>query len=286
MFLLSIFGEIMPLLVDDLSVWDISFRLVGQDPRKLWFHIPLEVKDHFRNLTDAIIKGELGCMTITLEKRDFESDDKEFSVYHWLDHIYACIGDQYYNRKLLRWARVERFDFKLWCERMNVPLPEFWFPPGWNLEYDLPEGHIHPGFFYYRRDWTDDDWKSWKKEQDAIEAGKSVNVSQAITQNEPEPIQPSEPSSPSSGASPMEDAVEKMRPNQEARIACQQIAKVIWQNEPDRTIASVVKDEIIQKYGGGGFYVDETVREWVKVVAPPHVRNRRGAPRKNKGEDK
>jgi hypothetical protein len=77
----------MPLFVDDLSVWDISFRLAGHVPRKLRFRIPLEVEDHFRNLMDAILKGELGCMTITLEKRDFESDEKEFSVYHWLDDI-------------------------------------------------------------------------------------------------------------------------------------------------------------------------------------------------------
>ena len=48
----------------------------------------------------------------------------------------------------------------------------------------------------------------------------------------------------------------------------------------------VVRDELIQKFGGGSFYVDETVREWVKVIAPLKVRNRRGAPRKNRGEDK
>jgi len=79
----------MPLLVDDLSVWDIGFRLAGHDSRKLWFRIPLEVEDHFRNLMVAILKGDLSCVTITLEKRDFDSDEKVFSVYHWLDDIYA-----------------------------------------------------------------------------------------------------------------------------------------------------------------------------------------------------
>ncbi len=275
----------MPLLVDDLSVWDISFRLAGHDPRKLWFRIPLEVEDHFRNLMLAILKGELACETITLEKRDFEPDEKGLSVYHWLDDIYACIHGRYHNRKLLRWAQVERFDFKLWCERMNTPLPEFWFPPGWNLEYELPEGHISPGHGYIRRDWTSEDWKAWHQEQDATEAVKMNGASQPVP-NEPELDQPAEPTSPPAETNPIEEAANKMRPNQEARIACQQIARVIWQDEPDRTIASVVKDELIQKYGGGSFYVDETVREWVKVVAPPHVRNRRGAPRKNGGESK
>jgi len=64
------------LLVDDLSVRDISFRLAGHDPRKLWFCIPLEVEDHFRNLMNAILKSELACKSIELEKRDFEPDEK------------------------------------------------------------------------------------------------------------------------------------------------------------------------------------------------------------------
>lgn len=275
----------MPLLVDHLSVWDISFRWAGYDPHRLWLRLPLLVRDNFRLLMDAILKGELACMTITLEKRDFEPDEKEFSVYHWLDDIYACIGGHHYNRKLLRSALVERFDFMLWCERMKVPLPEFWFPPGWNLEYELPEGHLHPGYVYYRRDWTSDDWKAWKLEQDALEAEKTNGASQPPL-NESELNQPSAPPLPPVSASLIEDAANKMRRNQETRIACQQIAKAIWQDEPDRTIASVVKDELIQKYGNGGFYVDETVRDWVKVVAPPHVRGRRGAPRKNRGGDK
>jgi len=275
----------MPLLVDDLSVWDISFRLAGHDPRKLRFRIPLEVKDHFRNLMFAILKGELGCLTITLEKRNFEPDEKELSVYHWIDDIYACGGDHHYNRKLLRWALVDRFDFMLWCERMKIPLPEFWFPPGWNLEYELPEGHLHPGYSYYRRDWTSDDWKAWKLEQDALTAENAITASSPAL-SMPELNQATSSPLPPASATHMEGAANKMRPNQEACIACQQIAKMIWQNEPDRTIASVVRDELIQKYGGGSFYVDETVREWVKIVAPLKVRNRRGAPRKNRGEDK
>ena len=233
---------------------------------------------------NAILKSELACKSIELEKRDFEPDEKEFSVYHWLDDIRACIFGRYYNRKLLRWAQIERFDFKLWCERMNAPLPEFWFPPGWNLQYELPEGDIPPGHYYLRRDWTSEDRKAWQQEQDAMKAKKTDGAIQH-TLSETGLNQSSEPPLPAS-VSPMEDAALKMRPNQEARIACQQIAKVIWQNEPDRTIASVMKDDLIQKYGGGSFYVDDTVREWVKVVAPPHVSKRRGAPRKNRGEEK
>lgn len=259
----------MSLITEDLSVWEIGLRWAGHDPQRLWIRIPLEAKDNFRTLMDAILKGDIACLTIDLEKRHYERWEKQFSVYHWIDDIYDCIYGRHFNRKMLRWAQIERFDFKLWCERMNAPLPEFWFPSGWNLEYELPEGHIPPGHYYVRKDWTSEDWAAWKQEQEAMNAQSSQ--------------QPESPSSPSPNK--MDDASEKMRPNQEARIACQQIAKAIWKEQPDRTIASVVKDELIQKYGGGSFYEDATVREWVKVVAPPHVRNRRGAPRKNGGEN-
>lgn len=35
----------MPLLVNELPVWDIGFRLAGHEPRKLWFRVPIEVED-------------------------------------------------------------------------------------------------------------------------------------------------------------------------------------------------------------------------------------------------
>ena len=265
----------MPLLVNELSIWEIGLRWAGHDPDRVWLRFPLPVKDNFSTLMDAILKGELACITITLEKRRFEPEEKELSSDHWLEDMYACIGGKSFNRKLLGWALIDRFDFKLWCERMNAPLPEFWFPAGWNLEYDLPEGHLPPGYSYYRRDWTGEDWKEWQKEQDALQAEKTSSSTRTAS-NDSELSQDQPPAS----SKHMTDAADKMRPNQEARVACQQIAKVIWQNEPDRTIASVVRDELIQKFGGGSFYVDETVREWVKVVAPPDVKDRRGRPKK------
>ena len=217
---------------------------------------------------DAILSAELLCDTITLEKpSENRKVEPEFSVYRFLDDIYACSAGQYFNRKMLRWASIDRNDFKLWCERRNIPLPEFWFPPGWNLEYDRPEGESLPGHWYYRRDWTSEQWEQWRKQQ-AEEVGS----------DSPERID----NPPASESSKEAKAVEKLRPNQEARIACRQIAKAIWQVDPTRTISSVVSDELIQKYGGGDHFVEETVREWIKSVARQEVR-RPGRPRKNGG---
>ena len=77
----------MPLLAEELSLWDIAFRWTGLDPDRHCLRLPLAVKDHFRNLMDAILKGDLLCLSILLEKREFESDEKQYSAYFWLDDI-------------------------------------------------------------------------------------------------------------------------------------------------------------------------------------------------------
>ena len=242
----------MPILIEDLSVWDISFRWAGCDPRKFYFRIPLEVENNFRNLMNAILSAEIECETISLEKRDYAPDEQKESIYYWLDDIYACIGGKRFNRKLFRWAYIERYSFSLWCERMNIPLPEFWFPKGWNLHYELPDNAMHPGYNYELQKWTHEERVEYFNGLKQTESGKTV-----FTES-------------------------KNRPNQETRVACQQIAKKIWSKEPNRTIASVIKDPLIQEYGGAGPYVDDTVREWIKTIAPQPVRNRRGRPPKNR----
>lgn len=248
----------MPILSASLSVWELSFRWAGYDPRQNWFRLPLVVEDHARNLINAILAANLACENITLEKREFASDEKKFSVYYWLDDMRDCIYGRRFDRRLLRWAHIDRYDFKLWCERMNIPLPEFWFPPDWNLEYQLPENEVAPGHLHVCRDWTDEEWAGYRESRQT--EGPFVAEVEAI-------------------APP--SAEDKLRPSQACRLACQQIASMLWRDDPDRTIASVVADELIQKYGGGSYYNDATVRDWVKVMAPPHVRDRRGRPPKN-----
>lgn len=64
------------------------------------------------------------------------------------------------------------------------------------------------------------------------------------------------------------------------RTACQVIAEAIWKEDPGKTIADMVTDERIQRYGGAHHYGHDAVRRWVKAVAPAAVSQKRGRPRK------
>ncbi|TXI18213.1 MAG: hypothetical protein E6Q62_07215 [Nitrosomonas sp.] len=269
----------MPLIVDELTVWDISFRWSGYDPTEIWFRLPLTVKDNSRLLMQAILHGEIVCETMTLAKRPPDSKaDPKYYIRTYTDDVYACIHGKRYNRKLLKWAVLNRMDFHDWCKSRSIPLPEFWFPPGWKLDFEMPElgtyalrafhiepeqeGGVHIGFF--SPGGVDEESKDQQGEVGIVSRNSNV-----LSQN----------------SVPFSEKEEVLRTNQRIKIACQQIASIIWKNDRNPTIASVVKNELIQKYGGAASYEEDTVREWIKQVAPSEVRNRRGRPRKNGGEE-
>lgn len=238
----------MPILVDELSVWDISFRWAGQDPRKLYFRIPLEAENNARTLIDAIHKAELSCESITLEKREFDKNEKKYSFYYWVDDFFATTSGRFVSRDLLKWAHVSRYDFMQWCQRMNAPLPEFWFPNGWNLEYILPENELHPGLSYAIKDWPEDARKEYVANLKEPNLNKTSQSDVTI------------------------------RPNQKARIACQVIAISLWKTNSTMTIADMIKRPEIQDLGGAKSYVPDVVRRWLSEVAPSEIKANRGRP--------
>lgn len=248
----------MPLITEELSVWDIGLRWAGHDPDCLWLRLPLAAKDNFRLLMEAILSGEIICNTLTLAKLPPDSKaDPRFYIRTYIDEVYDCIHGQRYNRKLLKWATLDRKDFHEWCERRGITPPEFWFSPGWKLDYDV-EQFGHPGLWVrHVEPEHEGDLAHFAYERDDAHAGLDQDVQDAET----------------TGAA--------LRVSQRLKLVCQQIATVIWKEDKTRTIASVVRDELIQKYGGAAPYNDDTVREWIKEVAPLEVRNKRGRPRKN-----
>lgn len=130
----------MAILTETLSVWEIGFRWAEEDPQRYRFRIPLPVRDNFRLMMDAILQGHLDCETLSLSKWGPEDgeDMRPFFIRHHLTEVEACIAGFGFDRKLMRWAGVSRESFQEWCERQGIPLPAFWFPPGWKLDYEWP----------------------------------------------------------------------------------------------------------------------------------------------------
>lgn len=134
----------MPLLADELPLWEIGLRWAGRDSTWRWLWLPLAVRDNFRTLMRAVLHGELTCDTLSLAKwQETDGDDlRPLFIRHHLPKVLACIEGSRYSRSLLRWAVINRWDFMTWCERQGVPLPEFWFPPAWKLTYEQPQDEL------------------------------------------------------------------------------------------------------------------------------------------------
>lgn len=79
----------------------------------------------------------------------------------------------------------------------------------------------------------------------------------------------------------------KLRPDQEDKAKCQGIARGLWKQHPDMTIADMARRREILVEGNGKAYTGKnTLRNWLKEVAPEAVRKRRGRPKKQKPSGK
>ena len=254
----------MPLDADELSVWDIGFRWAEHDPARFWLRIPVAVRDNFRVLMKAILSGEIICQTLCLDKRPPDSKaDRRFYIRTYIDDIYACIHDSRHDRKLLRWAAIDRADFLTWCSCRGISPPEFWFPPGWKTAYEHPQ-EIWPGLVVRHKEPEDN--------------GTLVSFSYKW----PEDLVTDDNKVPDVASDEHQRA---LRQNQAARVACRQVAAVLWQKNSNLRIAEVIRDELTQEYCGAKYFNEETIREWIKDIAPTHVRARRGRPTKKNGDE-
>lgn len=251
----------MPILVDELSVWDISFRWAEYDPDNFYIRLPLPVKDNFRLLISAILNGEIICNTLCLDKRPPDSKaDPAYYIRTHIDDVYSCIFGKKYNRKLLKWATLNRNWFYEWCTRRGIAPPEFWFPTGWKVDYDPPIGG-YPGFCMRHEEPKDSNTTvafsfHWPEEDEEDNEGEDLSNS------------------------------DFNRPSQLTRIACQVIAQNIWKNDINVSISDMVRRSEIQVLGGARHYGFEAVRRWLSKVAPPEVSAKVGRrPKKTTTED-
>jgi hypothetical protein len=67
----------------------------------------------------------------------------------------------------------------------------------------------------------------------------------------------------------------KLRPSQKHRLACRDVAKVLWDKEPTLTIVAMSKRPEIIKACNGKRYVEKTIRRWIKEENPNSKPGRR-----------
>jgi hypothetical protein len=222
-------------------------------------HIPLPVRDNFRNLMDSILQAQLYCDTLALEKwSESTGDDPESYIRYWLDDIYQCIEGRRYNRKLLRWARIERWALQGWCERHGVPLPEFWFPPGWGLEYEWPEEPAPAD-----------------TPTDAAAPVANERPDDQVTNPAASPA--SVPDPPSSTPHDVEITGKRVLDRrQRGRIACQEVARRYWIKQPTALIKTVASTHEVQEIAPGCEFELEVVERWLSEVDPRDPSKKRG----------
>ncbi len=246
----------MPVISESLSVWDIAHRWAGYDPSVFRLKLPMLVKDYARILFNEILEGHLFCGTLIQAKRPSVSNaDASYYIRSHLDDVYMCVWGKRYKKKLLKWATISRYDFEEWCGRYSVPLPEFWFPTGWNRDFDWPELGPRALWAYH--------------------------------------IEPDEPGGVAYGfdllSADNEDAEEKpatgedihnLRHNQLTKLIVHQMAPLFWKEFPERTISDMARDEILLKYSGAANYGESAIIKWLSEVAPPNIKGKRGRPKK------
>ncbi len=257
----------MPLLNDDLPLWDIAFRWTGHDPDKLWISFPLPVRDNFRLMMDAILQGHLHCSTLSLEKRRQDSNDpQEFFIRHHLDDVEACIWGKKFNRKLLRWALIDRWAMHQWCERQGIPLPEFWFPPGWKLHYE----------------WHDPEADGPPEVAEAAEttAGEEPQKDSEPITSYAKPQQESAPPPRQTISESEAEGRRKLDQRQRRKIACQEVALRVWLKQPNADVKVVANSPEVQDLAGGNESDFEVLLRWLGEIDPRAPNKRRGPKRK------
>lgn len=74
----------------------------------------------------------------------------------------------------------------------------------------------------------------------------------------------------------------KLRAEQLAKDRCQTVAKLLWQQNPNLTIAELTRHPLIRdkEIAGGQFYEPRTVYDWIAEIKNHPQKNKRGRPRK------
>ena len=79
---------------------------------------------------------------------------------------------------------------------------------------------------------------------------------------------------------PEEEQKQKLRNDQLDKQLCQAIARTLWSEHPDMTIADLIQHPSIVREGNGRIYTPKTIRRWLSPVDPRSASEKTGRPKK------
>lgn len=279
----------MNLLYDVLSLWEIAHRWHNEDPNITDPKAPpLKVQDTLRFLTRSMARHELRLCSengveydndndITSKHDYFENftpkrasrakkEDSWDKYYEWhlkrikrhcdaVEDFDKCYTHRIYDKEKLDSTYTPKHTLAELCHNRNIPLPEFWY--SMDEEYQSPAPTVE------------------KSVTEIPVTGNSATEG-AVT-GTPAPLAPVTENA-------VTDAPSKLRRYQLDRIACQAIARTLWDADNEMNIVQVTSHRAIRIYGNGAHYKPDTLRDWVKEYDPRPDGKRGGRPRKKTEE--
>ena len=235
----------MPLLTDQLSMWEIAHRWHGYDPHRPWWRafrlLPLPVKETIRSMMDALLTGNLESVNITLEKDPGTNElPKEFYIRHHLDAIYACIAGQAYPKALIQLVAFDAWSFKRWCLQQNLSAPEFWT----SLKQlpDVVEAESEGG--------------------DGVHTLEQTSGERTTDRDQPQP-----------------------RTSRIDKESVQAVALTLWEIDHSLTISALAQHPSVLRFANGGLYEERTLHQWISKVDPRPKEQKTGRPRKRSEDE-
>ncbi len=303
---------------DHMSIWDICHRWHGYDPDHCTVdQIPLEVKDTIKALSQGLAYCQMSvCDENGVEKKnphdcpkshqywphgiwrerkegdpdkskgdptpdwspEGEEDDSwydrqifipsehlsdeeldnqyrdfryNWQRQHWkliegLDKTYT---ERTFDQKKLESVHINRSGLIKFCRENEIDIPEFWF-----TTKEIHAIKSNPEF--------DPDYSTLEDISPATPC-ENIATEGRLKQSD------------------IDSIWERLSHRQQSRILCRSIAAKYWEHSPDRTIESIIKDDVLLDFGGGKSYQGKnTLRDWIKDIDPRPKNARLGRPKK------
>lgn len=254
-------GLTITLTNDLMTLWELGHRLAGEHPYR-WriFRVSPAVRDNFRLLLNEILEGNMESTLIMEKWRPGADTSEDMHIRYYLDNINQCIQHGIYQASFLKSVAVDRWEFRHWCIQSGYPLPDFWY----GHEYNWPDD--------YDEETASHDGAARRLVAEPQQPGMAAITSEDKDHrhdqlneddNVPEPA-------------------DKLRPSTRTSVACQEVAKTLWKDNPDMNISEMIQHDDIQRKCGANHYEKGTVHTWLRKVAPLDKRGKPGRPKKNK----